>query len=358
MTPRDCSVEEVTSVAAKLFDSLRRGLVCYGVRPSAFEIPELNDELLELEHMLRRSVASEDGYLSEISSHLISAGGKRIRPVLAMASARAVGGNVNESVLLGSVAVELVHLASLHHDDVMDEADTRRGVASVNARWGNLMAVVSGDYLLAKAAGIAARISQGVAEILANTLADMCEGQVIEVEYGYKLDRTPEAYFHAISGKTSSLMAAACQIGAITGGGSAREEKLLSELGHCFGNLFQMRDDIFDLFAPSEVLGKAPGQDIVEGVYNLPLIYALRDPEIGQTLRIAIESLEPLGTINDLIVASGALGLAFGDIGSSLLRLEEIIAEFNSPAIEAVGTMAASMVETTFEVLEEYGVTA
>src|SRR6266513_2501692 len=166
----------------------------------------------QVEEALRGSVRSDDAYLTEVASHLILAGGKRVRPLFAIASATAGGAEVTDEVILGGVAVELVHLGSLYHDDVIDEAQTRRTVESVNARWGNLTAILAGDFLLARASEIAASLGTEVAGLLAATISELCEGQVRELSQVFNVTRSEEAYLEAIQGKTAALMSASCRI--------------------------------------------------------------------------------------------------------------------------------------------------
>src|SRR2546421_10039453 len=177
----------------------------------------------QVEDALREAVRSDDAYLTEVARHLILAGGTRVRPLFAIASAAAGGADVTDEVVLGGVAVELVPLGSLYHDDVIDEAPTRRTVESVNARWGNLAAILAGDFLLAKASEIAASLGTEVAALLAATIGRLCEGEVGELRTAYNVDRSEMAYFAAIQGKTASLFATACRIGAIVGGHSPAE---------------------------------------------------------------------------------------------------------------------------------------
>ncbi|MHB1787617.1 MAG: polyprenyl synthetase family protein, partial [Acidimicrobiales bacterium] len=250
-------------------------------------LPRLDADLARLEEFLARSVAAEDEFLSEVATHLVAAGGKRLRPSLALACAFGTG-PAPEEVLLGGVSVELVHLASLYHDDVMDEADSRRNAPSVNAQWGNLVAIVAGDFLLARAAGIAASLGSEIAGLLAATLARMCEGQVREVHSTFDLNRTEAAYLTAIGGKTASLLATSCRIGALTSGMSPEGTEALTAFGEAFGMVYQIRDDIMDLVASDAELGKTGGQDLVEGVYTLPVIKALAQAapsgELGELL--------------------------------------------------------------------------
>jgi heptaprenyl diphosphate synthase len=239
-------------------------------------LPGMAEELVRVEAALRASVVADDPHLTELASHLIEAGGKRLRPALAVASgACRLGLPVTDEVVLGGVAVELVQVGSLYHDDVMDEATTRRGVESVNARFGNLKAILSGDYLLAKASEIAASLGTEVAGLLAATIGSLCEGQVRELQTAYQPSRDEEAYIAAIAGKTASLFAAACRIGAIVGGLDRDAIEALTVYGHRYGMAFQIVDDVLDVVATDEQLGKPAGHDMAEGVYTLPVIRAL-----------------------------------------------------------------------------------
>jgi geranylgeranyl pyrophosphate synthase len=248
-------------------------------------LPALEDGLARLEPELRAAVMSDDAFLDEVTTHLIAAGGKRLRPGLALAAATGGASPASVDDIQGAVAVELVHLASLYHDDVMDEATVRRNVESVNARFGNLVAIVAGDFLLARSAEIAASLGTEVAGLLANTLGRLCQGQVAEVRAAFSTTRTQDEYFAAIAGKTAALMATSCRIGALTAGLSRQDVDALTTYGRCFGMLFQLRDDVLDVVASEEELGKPAGQDLAEGIYTLPVLYALRDPEAGRELR-------------------------------------------------------------------------
>src|SRR3954454_3628902 len=234
------------------------------------------DELVRVEDALRGAVVADDPYLTEIASHLIRAGGKRQRPAFAIvAGACRTGLPVPDGVVLGGVAVELVQVGSLYHDDVIDEALTRRGVEAVNARWGNLRAILSGDFLLAKASEIAASLGVEVAGLLAATIGALCEGQVRELQTTYNAERTEEQYLSSIAGKTASLFAAATRIGAIVADLPRTQIEALTLYGHRYGMAFQIVDDVLDVVATDEELGKPAGQDLAEGVYTLPVIRAL-----------------------------------------------------------------------------------
>jgi heptaprenyl diphosphate synthase len=247
-------------------------------------LPHLEEDLGRLEPVLRGSVRSGDAFLDEVTTHLIDAGGKRLRPSLALAVAGGGVHRASDDNIQGAIAVELVHLASLYHDDVMDEATMRRNVESVNARWGNLVAIVAGDFLLARSAELAAELGPEIAALLANTLGVLCRGQVAEVHAAFRPERTEDQYIEAIAGKTAALMATSCRIGALTSGLPRPTVEALTAFGRSFGMVFQIRDDILDIVGSERELGKPAGQDLAEGIYTLPVLLALADPEAGPEL--------------------------------------------------------------------------
>jgi heptaprenyl diphosphate synthase len=245
----------------------------------------VEDDLVRLEVLLGESVIFGDTFLDSVTSHLIRAGGKRLRPLLAVASATCGERTATREDLLGGVSLELMHLASLYHDDVMDEAEIRRNVDSVNARYGNLIAIMAGDYLMARSAGIAADLGADAASLMARTLAQLTRGQIAEVRTAFSLERSEVDYFEAIEGKTATLMSSSCRMGAMTAKLAPAATEALAEFGRCFGMVYQLRDDILDLTATENQLGKPAGQDLAEGIYNLPTLYALNDRGVGDELR-------------------------------------------------------------------------
>ena len=273
-------------------------------------LPALEEQLKRLEPLLVESVVTGDGFLDEVTTHLLAAGGKRLRPVLALATATSGIQPASREDLLGAVAVELVHLASLYHDDVMDEATMRRNVESVNARFGNLVAIVAGDFLLARSAEIAAGLGTEIAGLLATTLGELCQGQVAEVHAAFKVGRTEDDYSNAIAGKTASLMATSCRIGALTGGLPRPQIDAFTTFGRYFGMIFQVRDDILDVVGTEAELGKPAGQDLAEGIYTLPVLLALADPVAGPELSPLLG--QPLGQperdkARSIVAESGAI---------------------------------------------------
>jgi heptaprenyl diphosphate synthase len=317
--------------------------------PELLHLPQLAADLDEVDAALRRSVGSSDQFLDEVAAHLIVAGGKRIRPVLSLASAAAGGAAITADVIQGSVSVELVHLGSLYHDDVMDNATTRRGVESVNARWGNLVAIVAGDFLLARASEIAASLGTEVAGLLAATIGRLCEGQVGEVQSAFNPGRTETSYLAAISGKTASLMASACRIGALTGGLDRGTIEAVTTFGDGFGMAFQIRDDVLDFVSTDEQLGKPAGHDLVEGVYTLPVIRTLGVPTAGPELRALLGGPidEPArDKAVEIVRGSGAL--------EASLAVARRYADTASDAMATVpGEIAAALAAFTHALLDD-----
>ncbi|MBW3557279.1 MAG: polyprenyl synthetase family protein [Actinobacteria bacterium] len=298
--------------------------------------PELAGDLLRLEDMLRSSTSAMDPFLSQVAGHLVAAGGKRIRPALTLAAALAGGAAVDDDLIMGGISVELVHIGSLYHDDVMDEAESRRGVQSVNARWGNLVAILAGDFLLARASEIAASLGTEVAGLLAATIGRLCEGQVGELRTAFDPGRSEAAYFESIAGKTASLTAAACRIGGVVAGLPRPAVDALTAFGEAFGIVFQIRDDCLDVTGTDEQLGKPAGQDLVEGTYSLPVIRALAMPDVGDELRPLLG--RPLDgperdKAREIIQASGAVQQALATAQEYALTASAALSPLDSTPV-------------------------
>jgi heptaprenyl diphosphate synthase len=259
--------------------------------------PGMVPEMARVDRALLASVANRDPHITELATHLIAAGGKRQRPALSIVSAGACGGGlpVVDEVVLGGVAVELVQVGSLYHDDVIDDTRLRRGVPTANARFGNREAILGGDYLLAKASELAAQLGTAVSALLGSTIAAMCEGQVLELRAAYDTSRHEEAYLASIAGKTASVFAAATRIGGIVAGAGPDALEALTAYGRSYGMAFQLVDDVLDLVATEAELGKPAGHDMAEGVYTLPVIRALRgDDDAAVELQTLLgRELEP-----------------------------------------------------------------
>lgn len=316
-------------------------------------LPTASRDSARIESCLLETVQiSGDAYLTEIASHLIKAGGKRQRPhftIAAAATGMDDGTAVEDDVVRGGVAVELVQVGSLYHDDVMDEAQIRRQVQSVNARWGNLRAILAGDFLLAKASEIAASLGTEVAGLLASTIGELCKGQVAELQTLYDINRTEEQYYPSIAGKTASLFAAATRIGGIVANYERDTIDRLTEFGRYYGMAFQVIDDILDVIATDEQLGKPAGKDMLEGVYSLPVIHTLASPggpELRSLLKDGLTEADRHAAIECVRMGPGvdsALVVAEGFVEKAT---EQILAVSDNNAARALAGTADHLLQS------------
>ncbi len=247
----------------------------------------------------------------------VLAGGKRLRPLLVIATSRTVDDpppRLRERAVLGATAVELLHLASLVHDDIMDQAATRHGVATISARGGDTLALLAGDCLIGHAHTAAAALHRAAGGILGRTLVRLCEGQAEEWSTVLDTDRTMRSYYSAIDGKTASLFEAACRLGALAAGHGPGATAALGGYGRLLGLGYQLRDDLLDLTASPDAAGKPIGHDLANGVYTYPTLWTLgRDPRLATLLRALAHQHEPRARAGlareaaDRIRASGAL---------------------------------------------------
>ncbi len=264
----------------------------------------MTDDRQRIEDALLASVQTKDAYLNELARHLIVAGGKRVRPVLTLVSCQVAGGPSLDEAVQGGIACELVQTGSLYHDDVIDESSTRRGVETVNAKWGNLQAILAGDFLLARASEIAASLGAEVAGLLGNTIARLCEGEIEQLRHTYDVSRPEASYFSSIEGKSASLFSTATRIGGIVAGLDRDVIDALTKFGLAYGMVFQIVDDILDIVATEEQLGKPAGHDMVEGVYTLPVLRTLAMSNVA-----ADELRDLLGRPIDGVVCDKALSI-------------------------------------------------
>lgn len=233
-------------------------------------------DLQALGPLLDRELASDDPFIGELVGHVLSTHGKLIRPALALLSAAACGGADEQRLLLAG-AVELVHVASLVHDDIIDASDLRRGASTVNALWGNQIAVLLGDYLLATAFTLISRIRHPqVAPTIAAAAVRMSQAEITAVQAGGEGREDEATCVAIIEGKTAHLFAAACRSGALLAGAPAATADALAEFGLRWGVAFQITDDTLDLIGDRGALGKPVGSDIGSGRMTLPVIAALR----------------------------------------------------------------------------------
>ena len=246
----------------------------------------LAERMEVVEKALFSHVQSRTGYVTEAASHLLSAGGRRFRPLLVLLAAETGQDPDADAVIDAACVVELTHVGSLYHDDVMDEAEVRRGADSANARWDNHVAILTGDFLFAKSSELTAALGPEAVRIQAETFARLVEGQILET---VKPDGDALAhYLDVVAGKTGSLIATSARYGARFGGAGTEIEEALAAYGEIVGTAFQLSDDIVDIASESEELGKASGTDLREGVPTLPVLMAQqhRGPEHARLLEL------------------------------------------------------------------------
>ena len=240
----------------------------------------LRQRLVEVEAELDATIQSEARFVTEAARHLMHAGGKRFRPLLVLLAAE-TGDPEADGIVTAACVVELTHLASLYHDDVMDEAALRRGADSANARWDNLVAILTGDFLFSKSSELTARLGADAVRIQAETFTRLVEGQILET-LGPQDGADPlDHYLRVVAGKTGSLIATSARYGARFAGAPSEVEEALTAYGEMIGSAFQLSDDILDIASDSEESGKTPGTDLREGVDTLPTLLARRSTDPG-----------------------------------------------------------------------------
>jgi heptaprenyl diphosphate synthase len=242
--------------------------------------------LAAVEEALRSNVASADPLVADAARHLMDAGGKRFRPMV-LALAAEFGDPSRAEIVPAALVVELTHLATLYHDDVMDEADVRRGAPSANARWGNSVAILVGDYLFARAADIAASLGPEAVHLQARTFARLVHGQIAET-VGPRGSDPIGHYLSVITEKTASLISTSARFGGLFSGAAPEHVEALAQYGETIGIAFQLSDDLLDIASESVQSGKTPGTDLREGVPTLPVLLAQRssDPDDARLLEL------------------------------------------------------------------------
>lgn len=269
---------------------------------TAFGIPDLSPtlekDLLEglgkVEELLRSHIKGKYPLVEQASGHLVSAGGKRLRPLLTLIAAQ-YGDPSRYEVIQAAVAAELTHLATLYHDDVMDDALLRRGVESANSRWGNTVAILTGDYLFAKCSALLAILGPEAVRLQAQTFERLVIGQIKETQ-GPDADQDPlEHYLQVVADKTGSLIATSARYGALFSGASTEIIETVTTFGETIGIAFQLADDVLDISSDSKDSGKTPGTDLREGVPTLVTLRVMastnpKDRDLQELLRGPIES--------------------------------------------------------------------
>jgi len=246
----------------------------------------IKSELEKFNELFKQSLKSKVGLVDMVAKYIIRQKGKKIRPLLVLLSAKIAGG-INERTYRGAVLVELLHTATLVHDDVVDNAEKRRGMWSINKVFKNKVAVLMGDYLLSRGLMIAVDGKDfDFLGVITNTVKRMSEGELLQIQKTRKLDIDEETYFKVISDKTASLLETCCHIGALSGTDNQEYHEAMRLFGLNMGMAFQIRDDILDYEGSTTVIGKPVGGDIKEKKITLPLIYSLDQVSNGQASAI------------------------------------------------------------------------
>ena len=259
----------------------RPGSLPWGLITSDPElITRVTEGLADVEALLQQAAHSDHPLIRESAGHLVAAGGKRFRPLLTLIAAE-FGNGINPDVLAAGCVIELTHMATLYHDDVMDEAALRRGVQTANARWDNSIAILTGDFLFAKASQMLADLGPEAVRLQAITFERLVTGQINECIEPAPGETAIDHYLRVLSDKTGSLIATAARFGALLSGAPSPAVEQLTRFGEVFGLAFQLADDVLDIASDSDQSGKTPGTDLREGVPTLPTLYALASTDPG-----------------------------------------------------------------------------
>jgi heptaprenyl diphosphate synthase len=278
----------------------------------------LNSDIDIIEKTLEDTIQAHSLLLREAYLYTLHAGGKRIRPIFVLLAGEF--GTYDIEILKNvAVALELIHMASLVHDDVIDDAELRRGKPAIKTKWGNKVAMYTGDYILALSLDIITNVKQpAIHKILANTIVEVCIGEIEQIKDKYRFDQNFRDYFRRIKRKTALLIATSCQLGAIAAGATEDIHKKLFQFGYYVGMSYQIIDDILDFTSTEKTLGKPAGGDLLQGNITAPVLFAMDNQEI----RAEIEkvngdmSFEQIEKIITLIKKSGAIekSIALSDL--------------------------------------------
>lgn len=257
----------------------------------------LKQDLDKIEKEINQTIHARHPVLRDASVQLLQAGGKRLRPVFVLLSGK-FGRYEIERMKTVAVSLELIHMASLVHDDVIDEAELRRGEPTVKAKWDNRVAMYTGDYIFARSVENLATLENLEAhQVLSNTMVELCLGEVKQIQDKYRWNQNVRNYLKRVKRKTALLISSSCQLGAIAAGLSGKEEKALARYGYYIGMSYQIIDDILDFTSTEAALGKPAGGDLRQGNVTLPVLYALKDPGFADMVK---KTFHEDANINDI----------------------------------------------------------
>lgn len=271
---------------------------------------EIQADLSKVEAELEKYVDTSHPTLTAASGHLLHAGGKRLRPAFVLLAGRFHNYSL-ERLLPLAVALEMIHMATLVHDDVIDESDMRRGIPTVRSRWGNRVSVHTGDHLFARSLLLISELNDPlISRVLAKTSVEMCEGEIQQMVSAFDIKQTFRDYLYRIKRKTALLISASCQLGAVAVGAEFKVTRALKWYGYHLGMAFQVTDDILDLEADEAKLGKPVGSDLRQGIMTLPILKALsitQDPSLKELVVKEEKSEKEIRSVIEMIKESGAI---------------------------------------------------
>lgn len=308
----------------------------------------LKNDLSIIENAVNETIQSDNPVLREASSQLLQAGGKRIRPVFVLLSGK-FGDYDIEKMKSVAVSLELIHTASLVHDDVIDEAELRRGEPTIKSRWDNRIAMYTGDYIFARSLeNLSALDNPRAHQTLAKTMVDLCLGEIEQIRDKYATDQHLRSYLRRIKRKTAILIAASCRLGAIASNASADHERALWMYGYYVGMSYQIIDDVLDFTASEKELGKPAGGDLLQGNITLPVLYSMEDPTFKRNLEEAFRHKDTLtpGSIEPLIQEIKTNG--------SIERSLEVSDRYLQKAYESLEKLPASRAKQTLKGIAKY----
>ena len=309
--------------------------------------------LEQVEALLHREVRSDYGFVSETSLHLIDAGGKRFRPLFTLLGAQMGPRPDSADVVTAAAVVELIHLATLYHDDVMDSATMRRGAESANSRWDNTVAILTGDFLFAHASRLVADLGSDAVRIIAETFGELVTGQMRETRGPRPGDDPVEHYLTVIAEKTGSLIATSGRYGGMFSGCPPEHVESLRRFGAVIGPAFQIADDIIDIASASASSGKTPGTDLREGVHTLPMLYALQEtgPDADRLRTLLARPISDDAEVEEaLTLLRGGTGLErarkvlAGQAAEARAELDKLPA---CPASDALASLTTFVIDRT-----------
>lgn len=265
----------------------------------------IGEDLIRVEQQFRKDLESDVPLIRKVGEYVLSSGGKRVRPALLLLAARLCGYQGDQAVPLASV-VEFIHTATLLHDDVVDSATLRRGLASANTLWGNEASVLVGDFLFSKSFSLMVGVgSLDILRVFSGATTIIAEGEVMQLLCTGEIDLSEERYINVVRSKTAILMSAACEAGAILGAASPDRQKALADFGMSLGIAFQLMDDTLDYIATEEDFGKSIGHDLEEGKITLPLIHTLRQCSAADRAVIEAVVAKDEMTLDEFRLVSG-----------------------------------------------------